>query len=133
MNPQDVATAFKAALDGGVDAQVYDYLPDSPNYPAICVVMDPGSMFPYDVTAPTTFVIWCMVGTVEEQGAQAKLDQWLSDDDNNSIVAILDANNTLDGVVSSVLPVGVRNWGIHPVREGGPRVLQAELVCNVWR
>ena len=126
MNWPDILAAFKTLLEP-LGVQVYDFVPESPSVP--CIIVYPETV-PYDRTQPGVYIIWCLAGTVEAQGAQATLMQWLSDDDG-SIVALIDEDNTLGGVVDSVLPVEVRNWGIAPTQEGRPRLVQAELVCHV--
>ena len=111
-------------------AEVFAYVPDSIIPPAVCVYCE---QWPYDTTADATFILLCVLGTGDMQDAQAQLMGWLSDTGPTSLVALIDADNTLDGAVSSVLPFEVRNWGLMPVQEGRPRLLQAELVCHVLR
>lgn len=128
MNIPTVLTAFKTAL-ASLGVQVTDYVPDSPNVPSIAVYAE---SWPFARSEDATFVLWCVAGTVDMEDAQNKLMTWLSDD-AGSIAALLDANSTLSGAVSSVLPYELRNWGIMAVQEGRPRLVQAELVVKVLR
>ncbi len=125
----DVLAGFKDVLET-IGIQVYNFVPDSTMMP--CVVVYP-ERWTFDVTEDMTFIIWCLIGTGETQGAQDALMGWLSDEGPDSIVAALDADSQLGGVVSSVLPLEVRNWGYPSIADGKPRYLQAELVCNVLR
>jgi len=126
---QDVLDALKKLIND-LPAEITAYVPDSPNVPAIAIYME---SWPFAFTEPATFVMWCMVGTTDMQNAQSTLMGWLSDEGDTSIVQLIDENNTLSGVVSSVLPLEVRNFGLSAVQEGRPRLLQAELVLNVLR
>lgn len=133
MNPQTVSTAFKAALAAWATTngvQVFDYVPDSWNPP--CVAIYPETI-PYDRTAGARWVLVCVTGSVETQGAQARLQSWLAETGTTSIVAVIDANHSLSGAVSSVLPLEVRRYGMMPTQDGRPRLLQAELVCDILR
>jgi hypothetical protein len=124
-----VLAAFKTTLEP-LGVHLYDYVPDSPNTPCVIIYAE---RVPYAVTQGATFVLWCLSGQVETAGAQARMMSWLSDDTDDSIVSLLDADHTLGGTVSSVLPVEVRRWGAAPTQEGRPRLLQAEIVCEVLR
>ncbi len=124
-----VWAAFKDMLET-VGIQVYDYVPDSTMMP--CAIVYP-ERWPYNITEEMTWVILCLIGTGEVQGAQSTLMSWLSDEGPDSIVAAIDADSQLGGVVSGVLPLEVRNWGYPNISDGRPRYLQAELVCNVLR
>ncbi len=125
----EILNAFSGVLGELEGVQVYDHVPESPNVPALIVYCE---RWPYNRTEDATFVILCLAGTTETQGAQAQLMDWLSDDGDTSICALIDADNTL-GDVCDVLPLEVRNWGISPAQDGRPRYLQAEIVCNVFR
>ena len=130
---QTVLGAFKTALEPFTDVthvQVYDHQSDSPVIPSVSVTL---KTWPYDLTIPATVSLWCVVGTTEAQGAQADLLGWLSDTGPTSLVALIDANNTLSGAVSSVMPVETNNYGMVTLPNGTTRVLQGELVCEVLR
>ncbi len=127
---QDVLTALKDLLGQIEGVQVYDHVPDSLALPAIVVYME---RWPYAVTEEATFIVWCVSGTVETQGAQARLMEWFSDTGPNSICALIDSDSTLTGLVSSVLPLELRQWGNDPVQEGRPRHVQGQIILNVLR
>lgn len=129
MNIPAVLAAFKTAL-ADLDADVYDFMPDAPTVPCVCIYME---SMPLDPTADVVFVLLCLAGTVDMQNSQDRLMGWLSDDGDQSIIGMIDADNMLGDTVGSVIPLEVRNWGLQPVQEGRPRLLQAELVCNVLR
>lgn len=128
---QDILTALKDTLAPlGVD--LYDYVPDSPNVPCVAVYCE---RWPYAAPDPNdqpVFKLWCVAGTVDMQGAQEQLMGWLSDDGETSIVALLDADSTLDDLVGSVLPVEA-TWSIQSTAEGRPRYVQAEITLHVLR
>ncbi len=124
---QEVLTALKGVLaDLGV--QVYDFIPDSPVTPCVAVTVQ---RWPYSEVEDATFVLWCIAGAVEMQGAQERLMNW-ADSPTESIRALIDADATLGGVVSNVLPLEF-SWSIDPVQEGMPRYVQGQLVLNVLR
>ncbi len=127
---QDVLTALKELLSDIEGVQVYDYVPDAPTLPALAVYLE---RWPYAPTEDATFVVWCISGTVETQGAQARLMEWFSDTGPNSICALIDSDPTLTGVVSGVLPLELRQWGNDPVQEGRTRHVQGQIVLNVLR
>ncbi len=125
----DALSAFSDML-ATLDVQVYNFVPDSPIPP--CLVVYP-ERWTYSATEDMTFIVWCLAGTQEMKGAQDRMMRWLSDEGSESIIAAIDADSQLGGVVSSVLPLEVRNWGVAPTADGRARLLQAELVCNVLR
>ncbi len=122
----EVFEAFKRLLEP-LGCEIYDHVPENPNVPCIIIVPE---RIPYDITQGMTVVLWCLTGMVETKGAQQDLLAWL-DDSSGSIVALIDADNQLGGVVSSVCPLEVRTWGVAPFGDGRPRYWQAELVCDV--
>lgn len=124
----EVIGAFKSTLTT-TGLEIFGFVPDSPTLPAVCIYLE---RWPFDVTAGATFVLWCLAGTTEMQGAQELLMSWLSDDGPSSLTAALDEDETLGGVVSSSMPVEVRNWGVVLLPDGR-RVLQAELIVDVLR
>lgn len=125
----ETLTALKELSQGIDGAECYDYLPDSPNLPAIMWYVE---SWPLNVTEDKTVVGWCVTGAIDEAGAQARLGDWLSPGTTNSLIDLIDADHRLGNVVSSVLPVEVRNARPAQVQEGRPRVWQAELVCVVF-
>lgn len=126
MNIQETLSAFKTLLEP-LDVEITDHVPDGLNLP--CIVIYPETVT-FDVPCSATVVLWCLTGGVEEAGAQARLNEWLGDNDG-SIVALIDADNDLGGTVDSVRPIEVRQWGVGNPQEGRPRAWQAELVCEV--
>lgn len=133
MNPQTVSTAFKTAYTAWAvanHAQVDDFVADTPKPP--CVAFYPETV-PYDITAPCRWIAWCSTGTIEEQGAQARLLGWLAETGATSLIQVIDQNHSLSGAVSSVIPLEVRGYGVSPVQQGRPRFLQAQLVFDVLR
>ncbi len=125
----DVFTALRNTLTD-FDGDVYDCVPDSINPPCIGMYVED---WPFDWTAEATVILWCIAGATDERGAQERLGAWLSDSGTDSLVSMLDADNRLGGVVSSVRPANVRNWGAMQVQEGRARLLQAELVLAILR
>ena len=119
-------SALKERLEP-LGCTVYSFVPEVPVAP--CIILYPGPI-PYDVTQGMTVIVWCISGMVDTKGAQERLLAWL-DDGPESIVAFIDADPTLGGVVSSIIPIEVRSFGSPPVAEGRPRYWQAELVCDV--
>lgn len=126
---QDVLSGLKELLDV-LDVQVYDFHPDSLNLPAMVVYCE---RWPYATTEEATFVVWCIAGTVETKGAQDLLMRWCSDTGDESVCALIDSDSQLGGLVSSVLPLELRTWGIDPVQEGRARHVQGQIVLNVLR
>ena len=118
----DVLAAFVRMLEP-LDVEIYGYFPDAPNVPCLIVFFEE---VPFDLTDDATYVIRIVGGTTEMQGAQNAVFQLMTD-----IVDLIDADNTLGGAVSSVLPDRMRDWGIAPTAEGRVRYLQADIVCNV--
>ncbi len=125
----EILTAFGDMLDV-LDVQVYNFVPDTSNFP--CVIVYP-ERWTFDTNEDMTFILWCQFGSIETQGAQEALMTWLSDEGPDSIIAAIDADSQLGGIISSVIPLEVRNWGFAPGSDGRARYLQAELVCNVLR
>jgi hypothetical protein len=122
----DITAAFKSVLEQLDDVQVYDFVPDSQNLP--CVIVYPENI-ELDVPNRFTFIVWAMTGKIDERGAQDRLSEWLSPD--GDIIAALNDNLTLDGVVDSCSTLEVRNWRPAVVADGRPAYWQAELVCEV--
>jgi hypothetical protein len=134
-----IRTAIKQSLDG-LELQVYDYVPDSPNVPCLIVYPRP---FDYDstYTASTgatvahsndiTFVVMCLAGTVNMKGAQQTLDGWLSDTGASSVKAAIETDEELGGVVSSVDVTRVDSYGTIQLQDGGTRYLSAEILVEV--
>jgi hypothetical protein len=122
----DVAAAFKTAFADDAGVQVYDYVPDSQLIP--CVIVYPENT-EISVPVTTTWIVWCIAGRLDEQGAQQTLSDWLSDD--GTIVNAIQSNSTLSAVVDSVVPLRIRNWRPGLIAEGRPAYWQAELVCEV--
>jgi hypothetical protein len=124
----EVAAGFKTALEQIDGVQVYDYVPDSSNWP--CVIIYPEGA-QVDTPSTATFVLWALTGRADERGAQETLSRWLSPDDGGEFIEALDDDNTLGGACMSVIPREVRNWGLGNPNEGRPSGWQAELVCEV--
>lgn len=122
-----VLAGFKDALEP-LDVEIYDFVPDNPVLPSVVVYVE---QWPYD-GSDATFVLWCLAGKVDTQGAQATLMGWLSETGTASLPALIDASHNLSGSCSSVIPFETRNWGIVALQDGR-RVLQGELVCHVLR
>ncbi len=112
-----------------LDVQVYNFVPDKPLVP--CLVVYP-ERWTYATTEDMTFIVLCLAETLETQGGQERLMTWLSDDGPDSIIAAIDADSQLGGIVSSVIPLETRNWTT-VLSANGTRYHQAELVCNVLR
>jgi len=125
----DVLAALKELFAGLGEVQVYDHVPDSLVLPAVVVYVE---RWPFAVTEEATFVAWCITGTVETKGAQQHLMDWFSDGPG-SVCGLIDADNTLGGLVSYVLPLEMRQWGNDPVQEGRARHVQGQIVLNVMR
>lgn len=125
LNPQDLLSSLADFVQ--IDADVYPYVPDNPTVPAVCAYVE---SWPFDYTADVVVVLLCLAGTVDAKDAWSRLNGWL--EGPGSILEQIDSNNTLDGTVSSVLPLEVRNIG-YSAPDGRPRLLQAEIVLNVLR
>jgi hypothetical protein len=125
----DVLAALKQTSQGLDGAESYDYVPDSPVLPAVMWYVE---SWPLNVTEDKTVIGWCVTGAIDEAGAQARLGEWLTAGTTNSLIDLIDADSRLGNVVSSVLPLEVRNARPAQVQEGRARVWQAELVCLVF-
>jgi hypothetical protein len=111
-----------------LDCQIYDFIPDSPLTPCVAVTVQ---RWPYSEIEDAQFVLWCIAGAVETKGAQERLMNW-ADSPSGSIKSLIDADSTLGGVVSNVLPLEF-SWSINPVQEGQARYVQGQIVLNVLR
>lgn len=129
MNLADIRNAIKTAL-GSTDLRVYAFVPDNPVLP--CVIVYPENIQytdTYDGKNEMTLVLWCLAGWVDAASAQTKLDGWLGDTGQQSLVSALDG--TLGGTVDSVKSTEMRKYGVFALTEGGAQALGAEIVLDI--
>lgn len=126
---RETLAAFKVLLAGLEGAEIYDHVPDDPVLPAVMMHVE---RWPYNLTESKTVILWCVTGMVDSADAQVRMGEWLSEKGTNSIIDLIDSDNRLGGVVSSVLPVEARNIYPTQTQEGRPRLMQAELVCEIF-
>lgn len=124
VNIPAILTGFKAVLEGLEGVEVYDYWPESPNFPCVLTILE---RIPWDHTESATFVSYFMCGMTDTQSAQLQLMDLVV----NATDLIVE-HGTLDGAVSSVIPLEVRSWSPEQVQEGRPRYWQAEQVWDVF-
>lgn len=120
----EILTAFKDVIaDSGIEARLD---PDQLIFPGAFPYLEDG---PYDGTTSISVVLKAYWGDNGDDAA-SQLYAWL--DEEGPIVAAIDEDPTLGGVVSSTLPFGARN--ITKVSlASGQRAWSGELVCQVLR
>ncbi len=133
MDIQSVSTAIAAVL-ANLGLHQYDYGPDSPVSPAAFIYpMDvPEYQATFDGEIAANFVIRFLISSVGSQGGQKQLNDLISPTGAGSAVALIQADNTLGGLVSSLLITSMRDYGVLSLPDGVTRYYSAELIVEVY-
>jgi len=119
-----LATAIAA---GGVRASAY--FPEGVNAP-VAIVEGPEADFNEDTMSDNyTFPIRILVGDATQRSASLTLDAMLSSTGDTSVRRIIEAEDTLGGVVQYATVVGIRDYGTHVVQN--VEYLGANLLVTV--
>ena len=117
-----IAEALAAALEAIPNVRVVPYLPDDPNPPCALVSIDTVDYHAAfgDGAMPHNFTIHLLATRASVRVAVAAIQGYMSNDGTNSVRAAIEADDTLGGVVSSVVvkrsgppaPVSVGEAGV---------------------
>jgi hypothetical protein len=134
----DVTTVRTAIADtiSGVVGLTYSFVPDAPNPPCAIIYVndiDYSHFSTFDGTLFSHFNIMLLSSSVAVQSGQELLDLWLSPggSTSTSVVAALQADDTLDGLVDSLLVQECKRYGATSFTDGGTRYFFAELGVEV--
>lgn len=129
-----IRDGLKARLATISGLHAYARAPKELRLPAAVVVPESGVAIAYNATMGRgsddfTFRIFLLVSETVEDLSQHKLDDYLDGSGAKSIIAAIDADDTLGGVVHFTRVVGVANYG--EITWAGVQYLGAEILMQV--
>jgi hypothetical protein len=130
MNLTSIRTGLETALSAISGLRVYGTVPDSPTVPCAIVVPETvtyGQTF--DGSAEVRMTIQLLVGSINSEGGQTELDDYLADSGNKSIYAKIDADPTLGGSCQNARIVEARSFG---TVGDSVRYYTADLTLACW-
>ncbi len=133
MDIQTVSTALAATV-AGLGLHQYDYGPDAPVSPAVFIYLHniPDYQATFDGMASADFILRFLISSVAAQGGQKQLNDLISPTGTGSAVALIHADNTLGGLVSSLRISEMRDYGVLSLPDGATRYYSAELIVEVY-
>lgn len=114
MNPKTIRTALATRLATISGLRVAPSPRDLVN-PPVAVISGPDPLTygeTWDAGHHLTFTVRVLVPRGSEDAAQDKLDAFMSDDDDGSLYAAVEADKTLGGAVASAQVVSADNSGL---------------------
>lgn len=132
MNIGNVRAALAGALTDALGIQAYDYVPDSIHGTGAYVYPDAFAYHAdFDNDTNPDFIVRLLVSSVATRGGQQELDTLISTSGTGSVIAAIEADDTLGGVISSCKVAALRNYGVLTLPDG-VRYFSAELVIEVF-
>lgn len=131
-DPDAIAAAYMDALSE-LDANIYDYVPSSPNIPAIVVNLEDleyDSDFEDGCEGTVTLTIFGP--TVATANGMSVVTKFLASTGASSIREAIKLNNTLNGVVSSCKITKMRARGTRTLGDQGTQYFTAQLVSEFY-
>ncbi len=127
----EIVSAVAAQLDP-LDAEIYDRVPGTVVEPAIvCFPKTPITLHAtFEGAVQLQVAVWCLLNTVDLVSQQDQLLDWLSTGTPNSIPDLIDADQTLGGVVASATVTECTIYGVQPWLNG-QTYFQAELTVDI--
>lgn len=104
----------------------------NPDPPAALIYPQPfGPEDSYDGTTQMRIVVLLLVSSGDIEGAQDKLDGWISTTGSQSIKQQLEEDLTLGATVSSAMWAGITEYGPMNLADGGTLYLAARVLIDV--
>lgn len=129
----DIRTGIAATLKD-FDLKTFRYPPDSPNPP--CAYVDLLSVPEYHSTfngaVHYQFIVRLLVSGLDAESGQAALDLLIDAEGDGSAVDAIEADQTLGGIVDSVMVESLRNKGIVVSPDADRRFFGAELLLDIY-
>jgi hypothetical protein len=137
----DIATirdALKARIET-IEGLNVESLRDNPEVP--CAIVLPKPPFNLNLTWEDSdqrpaFTVLLLVAYVDTDGAQDQLDEYLSNETDQSVAVAIETDasgkNQLDGVVNSATVTTIDSYEVISMVEGGTRYLSAQLTVEIY-
>jgi hypothetical protein len=130
MNLQEVRTGLANALHAIPNLRIYPTVPESPQVP--CAILVPESIRygqTFDGAANVRVTIHVLAASINAEGGQRLLDEYVADEGNQSIAKAIEDDPTLGGQCQYAQVVEMRSYG---VMGDTTRYYSAELSVDVW-